>query len=1040
MHSTDWSDNQPRPAPLVALVLGLTLGLTSNGLASSRIVLSAPTTFSLTVTVVEDEQPDRGISGAHVNLTRLNSDYTPVERITDSRGRAVFEGLADRIEYEISVCARNRIPSEPYTFEIAPQTSPSLPDVRLERARIFSASGRIVDAIGAVIPAAKVTAFSQVCSFGELEEKAETLSNATGYYKVSVPVVPNPKVSVVAIAEGFEVGTKLLSANDVAASQSLENVDLTLVAGAFTETITVHSEPPLVNTNPSSGQRQIGELPLNRRNLSRLMLLAPGVAYARSSGSVSFHGVAYVGFTVDMPPSRTLTSESGVEPASVQISPGSGVTNLLSPPTGTGSNAFHGGVTYSVQHDAFAAHQFFNLPDYDIFRRHSGFGKIGGPLRKNKTFFFAAYSLARSAVAPSYAPNLQKSLGEFNSFLATLGLPAEDLGSVLPSSNNDQATLRLDFNPSDSHQIRMFYSFDKVAQSQQLYDTLPSSSTVPSGSSAYSLRGHTASLGHDWILSSSAINKIAYRLHRDSHGVLPAEPEQLSLLVPGRAVSGRTNNLIYGDEFRFTDHAIENSTSATYGDHSATLHVEFSTVGNLVRFPAFDSGRVVIDPMSINMASRHTAELFQLGAGRASTKYRTSVFRVQAKDDWRLHTDLTLSFGLGFKKELVSGTRAVRGTDLEPRIGLAWRPPWFNDTVTLRADYQLSRQRFPVLPLGLERVLGGGRAQGFESPDYLATAFVGSDVATDAFERFLETGSAPAGPPFSLAVDPRARSPYVQKASLVLQKRFLSDWTAEVGYITQKGTALLTAENLTTGVISEANPIFSQVVSFQTVGNSIYHALELRLQRRMSSGLSMNAEYAFSKTIDNLPTAVFERTPQFSGNRGHERAASDLHAAHKVSGVALWNVPRRFTGFGQLTLVGIGRFLSGRFYNVTLGRDLNRDGNPFTDRPVGLGRNTFRGQGFFQTDFRVSWAVNPIEDLTLKLYADVQNLQNRANFTAFNTVIGDQGLARLDPRVLSGSKGMPEFDFRAPLAPNGFGEAIRAATPRTVEVGIELSF
>ena len=68
------------------------------------------------------------------------------------------------------------------------------------------------------------------------------------------------------------------------------------------------------------------------------------------------------------------------------------------------------------------------------------------------------------------------------------------------------------------------------------------------------------------------------------------------------------------------------------------------------------------------------------------------------------------------------------------------------------------------------------------------------------------------------------------------------------------------------------------------------------------------------------------------------------------------------------------------------------------------------------------------------------NILNRANFTAYNTVLGKADLSGLDPRIVFGRAGLPKFDYRQQLAPSGFGLATAAATPRRIEIGVKFEF
>jgi hypothetical protein len=98
---------------------------------------------------------------------------------------------------------------------------------------------------------------------------------------------------------------------------------------------------------------------------------------------------------------------------------------------------------------------------------------------------------------------------------------------------------------------------------------------------------------------------------------------------------------------------------------------------------------------------------------------------------------------------------------------------------------------------------------------------------------------------------------------------------------------------------------------------------------------------------------------------------------------------RVIRGFGSSLVVTAQ---SPRFYNVTAGTDVNRDVNVNTDRPDGIGRNTFRGDDFFTIDLRLRRRFRPTERVTIEATADLFNLLNRINVTDFSTVYGQPTL------------------------------------------------
>ncbi len=113
---------------------------------------------------------------------------------------------------------------------------------------------------------------------------------------------------------------------------------------------------------------------------------------------------------------------------------------------------------------------------------------------------------------------------------------------------------------------------------------------------------------------------------------------------------------------------------------------------------------------------------------------------------------------------------------------------------------------------------------------------------------------------------------------------------------------------------------------------------------------------------------------------------------------------------------------SGRRYNVFAGSDANGDGNPLSDRPGVLGRNTLEGPGFATFDMRVAREVRINERVSAEFSFDLFNLFNRTNTTDLNTVYGGIDLSQAPNPIL------------------GFGTPRDAANPFQFQYGLKLRF
>jgi hypothetical protein len=136
----------------------------------------------------------------------------------------------------------------------------------------------------------------------------------------------------------------------------------------------------------------------------------------------------------------------------------------------------------------------------------------------------------------------------------------------------------------------------------------------------------------------------------------------------------------------------------------------------------------------------------------------------------------------------------------------------------------------------------------------------------------------------------------------------------------------------------------------------------------------------------------------------------------------LSEVPSDIPVVGQLKFSGLATLESGRHYNIYVGSDSNADGNPNTDRPCCVGRNSYEGPGYASVDLRIGREFALGGRTRLDLSLDFFNLFNRTNVKDVNTVWGG-------------------IDINIPAAPQfGFGTPRDVFNPFQMQIGAKLKF
>jgi hypothetical protein len=289
-----------------------------------------------------------------------------------------------------------------------------------------SISGRLADAVGATLPNVSVT----LTNTGTGQETKVT-TGSDGYY--NFPDLLPGNYSLRAEREGFQ--TIAVPALTVQVEQALRN-DITMQPGAVTTTVNVQAATALLQTDTSStGQvitgKQILAMPLNGRQVYSLVLLAPGASEnpgAQSQFSINgqrgnetsmlLDGVDTRMFQNGRPaftPSVDAVEEFKVQQNSFSAAYGDG-TAVVNVALKSGSNQFHGDAWEFLRNDVIAARNFFDTAQLPLVRNQFG-GTAGGPIRQNRTFFFAYYEGLRTNSSTSqYAdvPTPAQLQGNFN--------------------------------------------------------------------------------------------------------------------------------------------------------------------------------------------------------------------------------------------------------------------------------------------------------------------------------------------------------------------------------------------------------------------------------------------------------------------------------------------------------------------------------------------------------------------------------------------------------------------------------------------------
>jgi hypothetical protein len=798
-----------------------------------------------------------------------------------------------------------------------------------EGARI---SGRVTDPTDAVIVGAE-------CQITNIETNVSvtTSTNEDGIYVISGLRPAQYRLTIQRV--GFRT---VVQPNLQLYVQDAVNENFTLALGAVSESSTVESTP-LLQTDSAAvstvvDQQFVHNMPLNGRSFQSLMALTPGLVFTSQNlgqGQFSVNGQRSNAnyFTVDgvsanfgttiislgqtlggAIPGYTaqggtngLVSVDAMQEFRIQTSsyapefgrtPGAQISIV----TKSGSNQFHGSAFDYLRNDIFDARNYFDGPllSKPPLRQNDFGGTLGGPIFKDKTFFFFSYeglrlrlpqrasgefftASARAAVAPVYQP-----------IVDALPLPDPSAPLVDPSCDNVNnpclAKIAVDYsNPSalDATSIRIDHNLTKRVTLFARYNHAPSHDTTRFWEElAYNnANTDTVTVGATILLSSTKLNDFRANWSQNTatniksltnfHG---AVPPAISFLFPPSSpfhLGNAQATFILGS---IGDGSMDVREGPIYDNVERQLNF-IDTLSWAVGAHQFKFGidyrrlRPMTWGTTIYGVSPGYAELM---AGTVSSIFlsvddpfsvKLSNYSLFVQDIWKAANRLTLTYGLRWEintapSSTISGKPlyAVEGIfDSNPLAavpGALWHTTYRNFAPRIGAAYQLTANTVVRGGFGLFYDLGYGNVgTGALSFPYERLKFVSAatpvpfDLSNPAFEP----------PPFSTTidtnvlhlstVDPNLRLPFTMQWNAAFERALGTHQALTATYVGSDGRRLLRQDLLYPPLLVGLGQ-GATVQATRNAGYSHYHALQVQFQRHMSRGLQGLVSYNFAKSSD----------------------------------------------------------------------------------------------------------------------------------------------------------------------------------------------
>jgi hypothetical protein len=754
--------------------------------------------------------------------------------------------------------------------------------------------GVVTDSGGLPLPGVNVRAIPAATSVSR-----QAVTDVEGIYHF--PGIANGEYAIELSKDRF----KTLKRSGVTLTSD-SRLDFLLPLGETSQTIEVQADAPLIrNTRGTVSfgveQRKIASLPLDGRNFIPLLALSPGVSLPPGSFLPRINGsrprtseYIYDGISVLQPepgqvayyPVVDAIEEFRLETNSYSAEYGRSNGGVILVNQKSGTNQLHGTLFDFLRHEKLNARNLFaTTGSKPQFRRNQYGFVLGGPIKRERTFFFTDWQgtrLATGTVKISTVPLLSQRTGvdPLASALVsrypapTISTPANNYRrTVLERDAQDQGGLRLDHHISDRQRIFARYTL--------LHDLSRPATAFPNETSRAITGSSSLATEHTWTLSPSKVNQ--FRLGHTQRN-FEREMSQLAFIgdiAPVIEIAGfqtlgapASANTAFGTSVT----QLIDTFSWITGRHSLKTGTDLRLERLNALAPATLTGLFQFTSLASFLLGN--VSNFSMDVQNETLKPRAKIAEFFVQDDWRFSRSLSVNMGMRYTLNFPSTVEGDRGAvfdlntqklrflgrngyprtarNLElgnfgPRFGFAYS---LHPSFVVRGGYGLTwiEQAGITTPFTTP-MFPFIRTLTARSPDNVTPAFLladGPNVVITPIDENSGHGQS------VFAVQRDQRSGYSQQWNLSLQKSWADNWSMEIGYLGSKLTNLGVPDvNLNQG-LQPAYPQFKYVTLYRNnVGNSTYHSLQARLEKRYSAGLTFTAAYTYSRLIDDAG-AVFD--------------------------------------------------------------------------------------------------------------------------------------------------------------------------------------
>ena len=890
--------------------------------------------------------------------------------------------------------------------------------------------GTVVDESGAALPGATVTVRNE--STG-VERVTVTESN-TGRYRL--PALQSGIYSVTAELPGFRSIER--SKVELTVGQQA-TLDFRMALSAVAETITVTGEAPLLDTTQSHvastiDQKQIAELPLLSRNFLSLAALVPGAG--RNTSITGTQPLAIGG--ADSRYNYTTIIDGGDLDDDIWGAPvqsfmqdsikefqvitnrfdaeyGKALEAVLNVVSKSGTNSFDGTAFSYGRDDKLRDRGYFEKTKPDFAQQRFG-GTAGGPIRLDKTHFFAGYEFV----------NEDRPL--------TVSIPASsplavNNGTFPAGSTRHLVTGKIDHQLAKNHSLMVRGLYENFQSAGGFGGTTAYSAGVDQDRKSSSILAQETA-----VLGTRFVNDLRFQYRNTDVVNVPNSNDPTESRPSGTIGSATFLQVEARHRFQFYDTAYFTLPNHNIKAGGEVTFMETSYCACAQRTGAFVFGT----DAAFNAADSRTWPIrFSQSINLEPLPLGDTYFGMFVQDDWRVTDKLTINLGIRWDVDMrvrdnetmqkafeLPRNQSLRGVlsenpgvdlnNIDPRLGFAYT---VSPDMVVRGGYGIyhSRARMFMQALAQDQLTSTSFVAVVTDPARLRNYPDINAILGGTPEQFAATGLRS----MSNVISDNFEIPYAHNATLGFTRQFGASLALMVDAVYSKAEKTFQKRVLnlpdsfsaTNPAGTAANPYkygFGQILEQVTDGSNEYIGLHAGLTKRLSHGYQAQVSYALAKATLDGANAHFYTPSRAIGAVDQGPTLNDMR--HKLSLSLLSQLP-----FGiQASTIIVAN--SAPPYRLVAGRDLDGDGTSTEDRPAGLplnrgGRatqadldivNNYRAlfglapvsmdkfsqkYGYFSADLRLSKVFTFGRGLSLEVLGEAFNLFNRTNFGAPNGFI-----------------------------------------------------